>query len=95
MPPPTNRALLKSVLGSFSYFRRWVRDFSRIAQPLTDLLRNPDKPFKWGPEEQNAFETLKKTLTEAPVLAKFQPGLPIILQTDASKDFQPFPISTI
>ena len=50
------------------YYRRFIKDFSKIAVPLTKLTRK-GVAFSWGPEQQTSFETLRRKLCEAPVLA--------------------------
>jgi hypothetical protein len=51
------------------YFHRFIPDFSKIAKPITELLKNQVK-FVWSLECEEAFQTLKKLLTTAPVLAQ-------------------------
>jgi hypothetical protein len=51
------------------YYRRFIPDFSKISKPITELLKNQVK-FVWSPECEEAFQTLKKLLTAAPVLAQ-------------------------
>jgi hypothetical protein len=51
------------------YYRRFIPDFSKIAKPITELLKNHVK-FVWSSECNKAFEELKKLLTTAPVLAQ-------------------------
>ena len=69
-----NRKSLKSVhqihqfLGRAGYYRRFIPDFSKIAQPMTKLLQK-DVKFVWSPAYEEAFQALKKFLTSAPILA--------------------------
>jgi hypothetical protein len=51
------------------YYRRFIPNFSKITKPMTQLLKKEDK-FKWSPQCEEAFLTLKKILTTAPVLAQ-------------------------
>jgi hypothetical protein len=81
--PPRNVKVLRQFLGLANYYRRFVRDFSSLATPLFKLLKK-DTNWKWGKEEQECFEFLKKKLCEAPVLASPDPSLPYRLYTDAS-----------
>lgn len=82
-PTPTDQRQLKSFLGLASYYRRFVRGFSSVAAPLNRLLPK-DKAFTWTVECEEAFNTLKRALIEAPVLAPPDLTLPFILDTDAS-----------
>ncbi|GJS93962.1 putative reverse transcriptase domain-containing protein [Tanacetum coccineum] len=50
------------------YYRRFIKDFSKIAKPLT-VLTQKSKTFDWGEDQENAFQTLKDKLCNAPVLA--------------------------
>ena len=80
-PTPTDQRQLKSFLGLASYYRRFVRGFSSVAAPLNRLLPK-DKAFTWTVECEEAFNTLKRALIEAPVLAPPDLTLPFILDTD-------------
>lgn len=82
LTPPTNVRELRRCLGIASWYRRFVPDFSKISQPLTSLLKK-GKHFRWNQEQQEAFELLKKQLTEAPVLACPDFTQKFTLQTDA------------
>lgn len=64
---PSNISEIRSFLGLASYYRRFVKDFSKISQPLTKLMRKESK-FLWSEECEKAFQELKKCLTTAPVL---------------------------
>src|SRR5256885_4609998 len=70
-------------LGLFSYYRKFVKDFSRIAKPLLALLKK-DIPFEWTNKQQNAFDYLKKRLMEAPILQYPDFNKPFLIYTDAS-----------
>ena len=63
---------IRSFLGLAGYYRRFVPDFSKIARPMTELLKKGVK-FVWDDKCEQAFLTLRKLLTSAPVLA--QPAL--------------------
>jgi hypothetical protein len=64
---PTNASEIWSFLGLAGYYRRFIKDFSKIAKPMTRLLEK-NKDFDWTEECQASFEELKKRLTSAPVL---------------------------
>ena len=60
---------IRSFLGLAGYYRRFVPDFSKIARPMTELLKKGVK-FVWDDKCDQAFQTLRKLLTSAPVLAQ-------------------------
>lgn len=82
-PVPKSQKQVRSFLGLCSYYRRFVKDFSDTAKPLHKLCEKNNK-FHWTPECQEAFDDLKEKLTTTPILAYPEPGLPFILDTDAS-----------
>jgi hypothetical protein len=65
--PPTNDSEIFSFLGLAGYYHRFIKDFSKIAKPMTRLLEK-NKDLDWIEEYQARFEELKKRLTSAPVL---------------------------
>ena len=65
------------------YYRRFIHDFSKIAVPLTHLTRK-GVDFRWGPEQQMAFETLRQRLCEAPVLTLLEGVEDFVVFCDAS-----------
>ena len=65
--PPKTPTEVRSFLGLASYYRRFIQDFSKIATPLTKLTWKNVK-YEWGTEQQNAFEELRRRLTQAPIL---------------------------
>ena len=67
-PRPTNVTEIRSFLGMAGYYRRFVKDFSRISAPLTRLIRKQVK-FEWDDTCEQSFQKLKNCLTTAPVLA--------------------------
>ncbi|KAJ8401943.1 hypothetical protein AAFF_G00375240 [Aldrovandia affinis] len=82
-PTPTNQAQVKSFVGLASYYRRFVRGFSSVAAPLYQLLQK-DRDFVWTEQCQEAFSSLQRALSEAPMLSPPDTTLPFILDTDAS-----------
>ena len=70
-------------MGFAPYFRRFIFNFSTIAQPLTHLTKKKVK-FRWDDECQASFEALKQLLTSTPVLSYPIPHGHFILDTDAS-----------
>ena len=67
LPHPTTVKGIRSFLGHAGFYRRFIQDFSKIARPLTHLLEK-DAPFNFTIECVDAFNVLKKKLTEAPIL---------------------------
>jgi hypothetical protein len=65
--PPTTASEIQSFLGLEGYYRRFIKDFSKIAKPMMKLLEK-NKAFEWTAECQASFEELRKRLTSAPVL---------------------------
>ena len=81
--PPETVSHVRSFLGLASYYRKFVKNFSAIAAPLTDLLHK-DCKFIWASAQQEAFDELKRQLTTAPVLLIPDPALPFTITSDAS-----------
>uniref|UniRef100_A0A669DIS8 ribonuclease H n=1 Tax=Oreochromis niloticus TaxID=8128 RepID=A0A669DIS8_ORENI len=71
-PTPPNRKQLQRFLGFANFYRRFIRDYSKIGLPLT-CLTSPKVPFCWDDQAQEAFSRLKKRFTSAPILR--QPDL--------------------
>jgi len=65
LPPPTNIKGIRSFLGHAYFYRRFIKDFSKIAKPLCNLL-NKESSFNFDEDCMNAFETLKEKLISAP-----------------------------
>ena len=82
-PQPSNLKELRQFLGLASYYRRFIKGFASIGQPLHQLTKK-DVPFHWTDQCQIAFEGLKKCLTEAPVLAYPDFSRDFVVETDAS-----------
>ncbi|GJX83153.1 reverse transcriptase domain-containing protein, partial [Tanacetum coccineum] len=83
LPHPTTVKGVRSFLGHAGFYRRFIQDFSKIARPMTHLLEK-DAPFVFSQDCIDAFETLKKKLTEAPILVVPDWNLPFELMCDAS-----------
>ena len=92
-PQPTTVTEVRSFLGFVSYYRRFIPNFSKVAKPHNKLLQNLEgtpsqKKFRvcWGPEQQEAFETLQRLCTESPISAYADFKALFVLHTDASED---------
>ncbi|XP_069975057.1 uncharacterized protein [Penaeus vannamei] len=86
-PRPTTKKQVRSFLGLTGYYRSFVPNFAVLALPLFDLLKKhaPNK-IRWGDEQEDAFNSLKKMLCKQPILQLPNFQKPFILRTDASQD---------
>jgi hypothetical protein len=80
---PTTITAVKSFLGFCGFYRQFIRNFGKIAKPLTTITR-PSEPFRWTDSCETAFEKLKLQLLSIPSLYHFDPEFPTKLETDAS-----------
>ncbi|GJR90390.1 putative nucleotidyltransferase, ribonuclease H [Tanacetum coccineum] len=83
-PRPTTVTEVRSFLGLAGYYRRFVEGFSRLALPLTQLMRKGEK-FVWTDERQESFEELKRRLVSAPILTLPSGSGGFQIYSDASK----------
>ena len=65
--PPVNRKGIRNFVGHVGFYRRFIKDFSQISRPLTNLLAK-NVPFEFTDECLNTFYTLKKALISAPII---------------------------
>ena len=80
---PQNVIDVRSFLGFTNYYRRFIRNYSDIVGPLTDLTKK-DMVWQWGPFQRNAFEAIKEAFCQAPILIFPDPKLQYTIVTDAS-----------
>ncbi|GKF39448.1 reverse transcriptase domain-containing protein [Tanacetum coccineum] len=83
LPHSTTVKGVCSFLGHASFYRRFIQDFSKITRPMTHLLEK-ETPFFFLKEFIESFNTLKRKLTEAPILIALDWDLPFELMCDAS-----------
>ncbi|GKB27763.1 DNA-directed DNA polymerase, partial [Tanacetum coccineum] len=83
LPHPTSVKGVRSFLGHAGFYRRFIQDFSKIVRPMTHLLEK-ETPFFFSEECIDSFNTLKRKLTEAPILIAPEWDLPFELMCDAS-----------
>nr|GEU81797.1 DNA-directed DNA polymerase [Tanacetum cinerariifolium] len=83
LPHPTTVKGIRSFLGHAGFYRHFIKDFSKIARPMTRLLKN-DIPFLFSKECVEAFQTLKQKLTETPILIALNWDMPFELMYVAS-----------
>lgn len=82
-PTPTKLKDVQAFLGFANFYRRFIKDYSKVAKALTQLTKK-DVPFKWDQSAQDAFDDLKQRFTTAPILRHFDFDRPIVVETDAS-----------
>jgi hypothetical protein len=82
--PPISIHQIRSFLGLAGYYCQFIPDFSKIAKPMTELLKKEVK-FRWDGKCEEAFHTLRKLLTTAPVLAQPDSNQPFDVYCDASR----------
>ena len=83
LPPPVNVKGIRSFLVHAGLYRRFIKDFSQTARPLTSLLAK-DAPFEFTDKCLKAFNTLKKALVSAPIIQPLDWSLPFEIMCDAS-----------
>ncbi|GBG81934.1 hypothetical protein CBR_g34116 [Chara braunii] len=83
-PRPQSVTEVRSFLGMCGYYRNFIKNYSTITSPLTDLTRL-DTPWDWTDECEAAFKRLKHALTHHEVLMVLDPQRPFVVTTDASQ----------
>ncbi|RVW86332.1 Transposon Tf2-8 polyprotein [Vitis vinifera] len=83
LPPPTNVKGIRQFLGHAGFYRRFIKDFSKISKPLCELLVK-DAKFVWDEKCQRSFEELKQFLTTAPIVRAPNWKLPFEVMCDSS-----------
>ena len=82
-PTPNTPRNIKQFLGLAGYYRRFIKDFSARAKPLSKLYKK-EVLFEWGPEEEKSFKDLRQALCESPILQNPDFEKPFTVTTDAS-----------
>ncbi|XP_064101735.1 uncharacterized protein LOC135212224 [Macrobrachium nipponense] len=82
-PTPTNLTDLRSLMGLVNQLAEFTPDIAAATQPLHPLM-SPKRAFFWTSDHDEVFRRVKAALVSPPVLASFDPALPVVLQTDAS-----------
>ena len=70
-------------MGFANFYRRFIRDFAKITCPLHELTKK-NTPWTWGPEQQEAFESLKCAFTTEPILVMWDPEKDTRVESDLS-----------
>ena len=83
-PRPETVKELRGYLGLSSYYRRFIQNYGKLADPLTQLMQK-DIEFRWTEDTKSAFAKLKQALTSAPILASPEFGQPFTVERDASR----------
>jgi hypothetical protein len=76
LPPPSSKKAMQSFLGKINFVRRFVPSFSEMVRPLQNLIKK-DVLYRWGPQESQDFDSIRKSIIEAPSL----------MSPDFSQDF--------
>jgi hypothetical protein len=80
---PTSVKGVRSFLGFANFYRTFIKSYSDLVRPLTDLTHK-DKKFQWNAEAEETFRKLKEIFVSAPVLAQFDYDKPTRIETDSS-----------
>jgi hypothetical protein len=83
LPPPVNIKGIQSFLGHCGFYRRFIKDFSHIVKPLTNLVAK-DVPFKFDDACSKSFNILKEALISAPIIEPPDWSIPFKIMCDAS-----------
>ena len=84
-PVPQNLREVRAFIGFAGFYRRFIKEYFKVAQGMTDLMKKISGPFVWTPEADNCFYVMKQLFIKAPVLKQFDLKLPIFVKTDAFK----------
>ncbi len=82
-PQPFSAIEVQHFLGFADFYRRFIRNFSTIAEPLTALTKEASSPFNWNERASHAFDRLKQLFTSTPILTLSDPELPFVVEVDA------------
>lgn len=82
-PWPTSVKEVQRFIGFSNFYQKFIRNFSSVAAPLTNLTKKVSGPFTWTAEAEKAFQDLKVRFTAAPILTLPDPSLPFVVEVDA------------
>jgi hypothetical protein len=80
---PKNLRNVRAFIGFANFYRRFIKDFAKIARPLHDLTKK-DVPWQWTFVEKRAFEALKAAFISEPILTMWDPARATRIETNAS-----------
>ena len=84
MPPPEDKKGGERLLGMVNYLAKFIPNMSKITQPIREVLKK-DVEFRWGTQQEEAFQKIKEVLTASPVLGYYNVRKPVTITCDASK----------
>ena len=82
-PQPSSVKEVQRFIGFANFYRKFIRNFSAVAAPMTDLTKKKSGSFKWSPEAERAFRELKVRFSSAPILTLPDPSLPFVVEVGA------------
>lgn len=80
---PKTLRQIRRFIGMSSWYRKFIKDYAKIIEPINKLVRK-DFKYEWGEAQENAFQEIKRLLTEAPMLHRPVPGAEYFIHCDAS-----------
>jgi len=81
---PASLKDIQIFIGFANFYCGFIKSFSALCAPITNLLKGYPKKFSWGKEQQEAFEDLKRRFISAPILCYLYPDLNTVVEPDAS-----------
>jgi len=82
MPALWNLKELRGFLGFANFYRRFIKNFAKVARPLNNLTKK-EAQWVWDATRTEAFQTLKRTFTQKPILVMWEPNWPTRIEVDA------------
>jgi hypothetical protein len=82
-PTPQNLRELHGFLRFVNFYRRFIKDFTKLARPLNNLTKK-NAPWTWNSSQRQAFQALKDTFSQKPILAVWEPSQLTHLEVNAS-----------
>lgn len=83
-PEPKTKTSLRSLLGLFSFYRKFIPNSADLSSPMTDLLRTKGEKIVWNSEAESSFNKIKELMSAEPILKLPDPNKTFVLRTDAS-----------